>query len=153
MTKRLKYLLIGLIIVLLVSLIITMFMNDEKEYYRARYTGEGDLWTLEMRFNGYDEFYKDSQGQLVYESDFKQDIHLIYKGESVDLSDFTKVGIEYEGKKISIASDAGLSQGELRFKGSGSPGITTLKNLQDFYVRVFWQDDEYHEEVIRVKAQ
>lgn len=153
MNKRTKYFLLGLMIFLFVSLMIIKFINDDKEYYRARYTGEGDLWSLEMSFDGYIDFYKDSEDQLVHDSDFKKDINLIYKGDAVDLADFTKVGMEYQGKNMSIASEAGLSQGDLRFKGSGRPSLTTLKNLQDFYVRVFWQDETYHEEVIRVKGQ
>lgn len=142
----------SVLFILVITMTVMHFLNKDVEYLSKTFTGEGDLWSVNIDVEGQIEFYEKNDGELNSKSDMTEDVHIFYKGNTEDLSDITRVGIKSTFLSMSVGSTSGLKEKDLSFKGGGDGGsLLFFKNTEAFEITLYWEDDDYHEESFLVK--
>lgn len=154
MNKMLKYSLILLILVVGVSFIIAIDFDKDIIYLSKDFSGEGELWSIDINFDGSLEVMEDDGHQLNSNSQMSKNVFLHYKGDNKDLTAITRVGVEFTFLGMATSSPDGLTSNSLSLKGGGTgAGLSTIKRIDSFEVTINCEDDRYHEESFVVYAE
>src|SRR5699024_4091352 len=114
------------------------------------FTGEGEYWKAEVRYEAREEWGKDGDDITSYDGEAAYTFNLAYKGELEELVSVKRLVYEYKlpgsGSRTSITfDDEPISSKAFTSTGSGGP---IMREDHSVDVKVKWDDQEESFELV-----
>ncbi|WP_156289804.1 hypothetical protein [Oceanobacillus salinisoli] len=124
--------------------------NEEVTEHSYLFTGEGHVWSAELRYEAEERWGKDADDINTYSSEDDYNFTLTYKGDLDDLASMKQLDYEFKeptgGGSSSLTFDEPVSVKEFTSRGGGTGAI--LREDMVVSVEVRWDDNEESFELV-----